>query len=224
MEKIGPPFPLPVSPIDRWAGNSFFISPFGQGHRAALMFVLDVSSAVCCLGFLKSPYAVLRAVRSIVVGSFHRVLCAWSRPHVRRKVIEGLPTLAHKDSSASVVLEVLGSWVCAPVDDSRPDSMFSRPRCTMGAQSIGVAPRKLLDPDASARPNKAMHQVCRCRELCFSACALANPSSASTRCVFTTPERGQSFKNNSSEVGGFCHKAIVMNSQSLAGFLFMRSI
>lgn len=205
MEKIITPDALVVAPVHGGARNAYFVSPFGQRHGAAVVFVVNVAATVCALVLWHAPHAVVWAVWAIVVNALNRVPGRWARAHVLDEVLEGQPALAHNNAARAVVGEVLGSRVRAAIDHAGPDSMLARARRAMRAQAFGVALSKLLAANAAAGQAATVQQVCSSHQLVLPTGTRANPSRAPAGCVLATVRNGKAAKNVASQIVSFNH-------------------
>lgn len=84
-------------------------------------------TTVQALRAASGPSAILRAVRAVVVNAVDGV--PWRRftSHIRDKVIEIFPTLAHANPSAAVVRIISALWITAPSSNIAPRDVFGTP-------------------------------------------------------------------------------------------------
>lgn len=205
MEKIITPDAFAIAPVHGRAGHAHFVGPFGQRHGAAIVFMVKVAATICALVLGHAPNAVFWTVRAIVVNALNRVPGRWTLAHVIDEVFKGQPTLAHGNASRAVVLEVLGSRICAAVDHAGPNLMFARARRAMCAQSLRIAPAQLLPTDAAAGQATTVQKVCSSNLLGLSAVTHADPSRATARCVLASMQNGESAKNLARQIVSFNH-------------------
>lgn len=205
MKKIIAPYAFAIAPIHGLARHTHFIGPFGQRHGAAMVLMVNVAASVCALVLWHSPYAVVRAVRTIVVNALNRVSCRRTCTHVFNEILKGAPALANDNAALAVIVKVLGSRIGAAVDHAGPDSMFARARCAMRAQSFSVALSKLFTANAAAGQATTVQKVCSSNLLGLSAVTHADPSRATARCVLASMQNGESAKNLARQIVSFNH-------------------
>lgn len=171
------------------AGNrvpveSGYLTPLGNGGGLAVMRQKVIAALVPGLNRPRNPTAVAGLVVPIIVDSVERVALG-VLAHVRQKVVEGAPALAHGDSAPAVVVKVGGFRVEAARLDSGPDSVGGR-----GLISHVVAvPRLLLSNllalhlRASARHTPAVNQGGDVGESLSSAVADTSPNNLATHAL-----------------------------------------
>jgi hypothetical protein len=130
--------------------------PIGQNFDPTEGFEPHVPSRVAKLLGSGGPIAVLRAVASVVISAFNRVLCRRPSPHVGVEVCERVePTVTNSNSAPSIVAELLGGRIVAPTLYGSPGIVFGCPRHAMGA----------FPPLAPARLHSSIKQVVSAHEL-----------------------------------------------------------
>lgn len=116
----------PLAPCRHWQG----LATESQQSVGACVSILFLAS---------SPSAIAGLVVAVIVDAVNRVLGRRSRPHVRNKILEPVPSLADLDSSGSVVWVVFAISVLASLNHGCPDFVGRRVRRSVSCTSC---PRK----------------------------------------------------------------------------------
>ena len=85
--------------------------PLSNGHSTATECQEAIVAPVSSLFQSSGPPTIRRLIGSVVVIALDRMEWRRARPHVGEECLERLPSVAHRDAAATVVLIVLGSWV-----------------------------------------------------------------------------------------------------------------
>lgn len=72
------------------------------------------------------PAAIAGLVVAVIVTSLYGVIWAWSKAHVGKEVLEGLPSLTNADASAAVAVISLVLGITAPAAQINPRHIFRR--------------------------------------------------------------------------------------------------
>lgn len=143
--------------------------PFG--NELALSVPLDpsVAAVVSVLYSMSRPTAIVRRVPLVIVSAFKGVSRRWSCSHVGTEIVKGEPSLAHANTSRSVVLELVVIWIAATLNHMRPRAVFRRV-----AHTVPLA-IKALSAALAARHASAVSQCTRAHGLLRSTGATTVP-------------------------------------------------
>ncbi len=106
--------------------DTYFLAPLRKALGLSIERQNAVTTTIARLFMRGRPAAVVRFVVTIIVDAVNAVLARWSRPHILIKHLEGMPAVAHFNSSPTVT-EILGtrSTVASP-DHAMPDEVFRK--------------------------------------------------------------------------------------------------
>jgi hypothetical protein len=165
------------------------VSPICQRFRHAVVrYQLCFSRVSDLLGF-SCPSAVLRKVAFVVVNAINRVLRGRGFTHVRQKRLKVIkPSVAHRDASATVVMESMVARVMATSLHAAPSvvCLCASPSITVSVNRVPMLEVPLTNfgngffRDATARFNAATLQVVGFDELFTTAGANTSPMCASS--------------------------------------------
>lgn len=151
-------------------------SPLGKGHNYAAVSDQAAASSVAALGFPRGPDTVIRAVRTVVVNSFNRVLRGRAWTHVRKEVFKGFePTWANKNAPATVVLPTLAARFIAADFDVAPNGPLGADASLSGHPVRGNSFSDQFSSKASATDASAVAERRSINGFFGSAIATTNP-------------------------------------------------
>jgi hypothetical protein len=122
---------LPQSSKDRVLVNAKSLRPFSDTQGYSAVRKQTVGSLVAVLLLVGCPAAVSGSVVPTVVYPVDRMTCAWPAPHVIKECFKGKPSLAHRDSPATVEAICLGFWISASLDHGVPSLILWTPAHSM---------------------------------------------------------------------------------------------
>lgn len=146
-----------------------------DGHPLSVDIDVDVPAGVIRLLPTRGPSAIGWLVVAVIVDAIQRVIRRRSLTHVEQECRVGLlPSLAHRNASASIVWPRRNLWIEAAADDVAPDSVLRR-HCAMGGLSM-CSPVWLFAKQASAALRVAAERVsANCRSVAAVADAGPRP-------------------------------------------------
>lgn len=146
--------------------------PFAKVLSLSVQCQRVVTSLVVHLNEARRPLHIARFIAHVVIDPVKRVLRRWPRSDVFNEGRERCsPTLAHANTTAAVVVEILVSRIRATLVHVRPQSIFSRV-----AQSMrGVSLLEHFSEDAAATRRLSSRKIATADRLCFTAGATARP-------------------------------------------------
>lgn len=164
---------------------------------------MNIAPSVIGLLEPRSPAAVAALVIAIVVDAIERQ-SGWLAAHIRQKIRECFPSLAHGNPTAPVVAVSLGMRVRAAFNHCFPAEVFPCPTAPQRVAVFQVFGGRKVHAEASATFRETVPQYRAVDALLVSAVAAAHPHGTldSTRrdaCSFT-PEHQQPTKPTPSEI------------------------
>lgn len=157
--------------------NANFFSPFCNTHRLPIVCQQPNRSPVSLLlrfgcpatirwpSVAKAFITVATRIIPIVVNAVNAVLCRRTISHISEEVGEGQPSLAHGDSSVSIIAVAGIGFTEATSQHASPCPLFRPIGLAMSSESAGLALRAAATPQG----------ICENRFL-FSALTAAKPS------------------------------------------------
>ena len=118
---------------------------------------------------LRSPTNILRLVMAVIVDSIDRMFVAWTKTYVRKERVERLsPSIAHSDTSPTVISEGAAPFIKTPLLHRGPCAMLSGL-----TQTVCAVPR--LKPAPLYAPARSRMSRLEIRRLhCCVAAAIAS--------------------------------------------------
>lgn len=164
--------------------------PLSNGHGVSAECQKPIVPAVIILNGFSFPGTILRAVASVVVSSFNRMLWGWTWPHVGVKQSKVIPTVAYSNSPAAIIFPKFVGFFLAPSFHVRPNFVF---RCF--AKTMSRLPcRRQFAPKAAAGFGVAAGQVASEHARFFATIAQAIPKIISFA-AFSHALPGQFYNN-----------------------------
>lgn len=182
--------------------------PIRKNHRAPVVLNNSVPAGVSHLRSGSRPCAVFRRVAGVIVLPVKRVSRGRARPHVGHVVLEPLrpaPTVANRDSSRAVVLEVFVLRVVASQDHVPPTIPVGSPRCAVGAVHLRRAFAGYFFAVTPARSREPVSDVVRVDGLFGPARTPEDPSGFPVWRVLGTRDCRQAAEGLSGDVECFGH-------------------
>lgn len=106
--------------------HTYFFGPIRDDQVSTLKLKSPVSPSISSLLKGCLPATIIRLIMSVIVFAANRVLARWHRPHIFQKLSKGFaPSIAHADSTRSVVFVFLVCWAIASLLSLYPYRVFS---------------------------------------------------------------------------------------------------
>jgi len=164
--------------------NRQLTRPLSPGLRSSSKSEPSISSRVIALNQRNRPVAVARLIPKFVVAPLDGMTRSGTRPHVRKEMLEGFPSVAHFDASPTVPWKRAMVRIVASSPHPNPASVFR--------SRAGSVRRRAISPQATAALRVSAFEIVFHRRHGLSARAKANPSAAPTPPV----QSQRSFGNN----------------------------
>lgn len=188
---FGPP--LPKSAPSRSVLDSKMINPFLKAFYLTVKRYKYIQARISRLLFSCGPAAISRLVIAVVVDSVNRMLLAWWRAHVSKKVLKCVPAFAHRNPTSCPAFILIVSCCLTPFTHCSPSSPRFCVRATMGFVGFDF----LLQPNASATTDFTRSQS---RSFCPSfipAITFASVGAIPSNHHMIARQHGQSAKSHS---------------------------
>ncbi len=170
-------------------GQAVNVRPICKWSRHAIVSYQPSPSRVPALLRFGGPAAVFRRIAFVVVDAVNRVLLGWGFTHVRQKRLKVIkPSVAHRDASATVVMEsgiarvvatsfhAAPSAICLCASPSIPMRVSRVPVLEVPSTNLG----NVFFRDAAARFNAPTLKVTGFDELFTTTGANTSPMRASS--------------------------------------------
>lgn len=128
--------------------------PFAHCGLAPEGLQTTIAPPIICLLHHCRPPAIAGLIVAVDLIAFEGELGTRSRTHVGQEILEGIPPLTNRDSSAAIVLECQGVRIVAARFHRGPDSMLRESRESMRTIRIACA----LPLKASARSCRTLFE------------------------------------------------------------------
>ena len=148
-----------------------FFAPLNSRFRFALKGNTDSGAFISSLFRSATPLTVIRRISSMVIEPFNRMAWRGALAHVGKKILKGVPSLANRNATPSVIRKRAVGRIVAPISHVSPNAVFSRSAQSMrevkGCDCMSAA-------GTSARCSIAANQIVG-RRLAFSAALTSAP-------------------------------------------------
>jgi hypothetical protein len=116
--------------------DSGYLGPFGEGFGLTAKFKISIGSLVSRLFFFGSPFAVFRAIYSLIVDTLKTTFQARTLSHIGKEPFKFKPLAANSNAAPAVVRIICARWISRSLNERLPYFVFPRSAKSMSPSGV----------------------------------------------------------------------------------------